>query len=521
MPKHKLTILLIKPEFQNLNDVIKDDVQVDFYSIKEEFNLRGYICIGANTVNPPEWQIILNEGASQPLPNLVNTSTRAVLFVFHQEHIFAFVFGLGRFLIKEEVIVRDFGIKVVLNSVDPLKLRSVDTSTFDEITVHSRTQTSRISDINNFGVDIVRDFLRAVTGVPINEELGSVITGRDSVQFNYEFRFSNASTLCEYVLHKYQSADYRTHFEWVDNLQYVTDPVIISTLNSKLIEAISQEDNSKLHLAPPEIIDWDHISGFSFTPRGTIFDDLKIEGFFELIRERDIELSVERIKRKNIYVRDNLENVVTKWSIYNSLVFETETDDETYVLTVGHWFKINKQFVDIVQDYLDTIDDSNIDLPPCRLNEKEGEYNDRVGVEVEHVLTLDRQFVYYNGTPIELCDLLTSDKKFIHVKPWASSSTLSHLFSQGRVAAEILLNDIEFRRLSHQTVCGLDASFGDTISVDQMVSRDYEIVFAVIDSDTRSLTVRLPFFSKLNMMQNIKFLRSIGFTVTKKKILRV
>lgn len=46
---------------------------------------------------------------------------------------------------------------------------------------------------------------------------------------------------------------------------------------------------------------------------------------------------------------------------------------------------------------------------------------------------------------IEVCDFLTMDKKFIHIKPWKSSSTLSHLFSQGKIVGTQTLQEKEYR----------------------------------------------------------------------------
>lgn len=520
MSRTKLSILLLKTEYQQFQDTIKDDVEVNFYDLKPEYEINGSICVGPNTQNPPEWSRFLREGTNETIPLLINSSTRAILFIKYTDYIFAFVFGMGRYLIKEEAIIRDFGIRVVLNSVNPTMLRSIDTSTFDEITVHSRTQTSRMSDIYNFGHDIIRDYLRAVTGVPTNEKLGSVITGRDSVHFSYELNYQSIKDLCEYLLLQYQSVEYRNHFDWFDNLQYITDPVLLNSLNDALIREITTGNNSSLHLAPPEIINWDDICGFSFTEMGQVYEDLKANDFFNLLIQRGIDVTVDKLKRRNIFVKDSNSNTIIKWTIYNSIVFETEIDNELYILTFGLWFKINRSFVDIVQTYLQTISESSCFLPTCNLLEKEGEYNDRVSRELEDLLTLDRQLITFNSSRIEVCDLLTRDKKLIHVKPWDSSSTLSHLFSQGRVSAEMLLQEIEFRTLTRQIISGLDLSFQDVIEEAVFNPREYEIVFAVIDSSGSPLNERLPFFSKLNMMQTVKYLRSLGFNVTSKKIVR-
>ncbi|MFY0578048.1 DUF6119 family protein [Cystobacter fuscus] len=47
---------------------------------------------------------------------------------------------------------------------------------------------------------------------------------------------------------------------------------------------------------------------------------------------------------------------------------------------------------------------------------------------------------------MEACDLFSASGQFIHVKRKLRSSSLSHLFSQGTVAAETFLGDEKFRK---------------------------------------------------------------------------
>lgn len=55
------------------------------------------------------------------------------------------------------------------------------------------------------------------------------------------------------------------------------------------------------------------------------------------------------------------------------------------------------------------------------------------------MINLDRNNIYYDGSAIEFCDILISNNELIHVKKWYNSSTLSDLFSQGRISGELLL----------------------------------------------------------------------------------
>ncbi|MCM3587815.1 TIGR04141 family sporadically distributed protein [Mesobacillus maritimus] len=522
MARLSITSYLIKEEYYDFRDVVREDIEVEYYQLNEEFNLDGLIVVGYTSKNSPQWLQLLQSGSNSDLPELLNSSSRAILFVRSNNRIFAFPFGFGRYLLKDEAIVKDFGIKVVLNSVDPQKLRSIDTATISEMTIHSRTQTSRTTNVNTFGIDVVKDFLKSVTGEPTNEDFGTVITGRESVQFSYDFEdnFRKFGVICTILEEKYNSNSYRENFSWVDNLQIVNDSVLKGQLDQKLINNINGREENKLHLAPPEIIDWNDIGGFSFTEHGNKINDLSIEEYFNYITKFD-EFDLEKLKRHSVYTWDNInENRVAKWKLYDCVVFETVYEDETYVLTVGNWFKINHDFANSVDEYVRNIPTSSIDLPPCKQEEKEGEYNLRVGQEVTNMITLDTKNVMYQGSKIEICDLMSKEKHLIHVKPWKSSSTLSHLFSQGKVSSESLFQDVDFRKASREKISEINEDYVEYISEDQYDPSEIEVVYAIIDSSDRELHERLPFFSKLNMIQSVKHLRNIRYKVTQLKIRR-
>lgn len=521
MARLNITSYLIKDEYHDFEEVIRDDIEVVYYHLKEDHELDGLIVIGYTSQNSPQWLQLLQSGSDGNLPELLNSSTRAILFVRSNERIFAFPFGFGRYLLKDEALVKDFGIKVVLNSVDAQKLRSIDTATISEMTIHSRTQTSKTTNVNTFGIDVAKDFLKSVTGEPINEDFGTVITGRESVKFSYDFKdvFSKFEVICTNLANKYNSESYRENFSWVDNLQIVNDSVIKRRLDQKLIDNLNEREANRLHIAPPEIIDWNDIGGFSFTLSGNNSErDLNIEDYFSYLDKYD-ELDLEKMKRHSVYTWDiSQENKVAKWKVYDCVVFETNHEEERYILTMGTWFMINQEFANSVDDFVSSIETSTITLPSCMCGESEGDYNSRVSEENSNIICLDRRNVMYHGSQIEICDLMSDEKQMIHVKPWKSSSTLSHLFSQGRVSSESMFQDVEFRKKSREKISEIDESFVEYISETNYDSSEIEIVYAIIDSSDKELHERLPFFSKLNMMQSVKHLQNLRYKVTQLKI---
>lgn len=520
MRRVKLTVSLIKEEYGDFESLMKEESVVEKYDLRNDLRLDGCIYVGSNFSNCPYWLELLEQGSEQEMSRLKNSSTRAVLLIRRRKRVFAFSFGFGRYMIKEEAIVRDFGMRVVLNSVDPTMLRSVDTAQFDELTVHSRTQTSRSVNVSAFNIDVVRDFLRALSGKPGNNDYGTTITGRDSVHFSYEFEdFGQFGDICDYLYERCNSDEYRAHFEWYDNLQVINDPVLLNTLETNLVERINARDENKFHLAPPEIVDWTDIGGFSYTEHGEVYEDLLVRDYFNYLKNR--EMDSDRLKRQKVYVwNSDGTDVKARWKLYDCIVFETEKENDVYVLTLGMWFKIETSFASSVRDYIRTIPESDIDLPLCREDEHEDIYNERVADERNDIICLDRIMASVDGSRFEICDLLSAKGQFVHVRPWRSSSTLSHLFSQGRVSAVSLFQDEQFRDEVRSKIIEKDSDFSHIVDRSSIDPAKLEIVFAIIDSDPRDLHDRLPFFSKLNMMHTVRLLSNFGFKVTKTKIAR-
>ena len=148
--------------------------------------------------------------------------------------------------------------------------------------------------------------------------------------------------------------------------------------------------------------------------------------------------------------------------------------------------------------------------------ETEGDYNERVANDYSYHL-LDKKLIKSNKTTssIELCDLMTDNKQFIHVKHRKGGSAgLSHLFAQGSVSAEILLGDKEFRKKARTVLKKVSSGLQDSVSLDNFKSDGVEVVFLILGEDSASLKSNLPFFSKVNLSKTFENLSQRGFKVT-------
>lgn len=451
MARQKLTAYLIKPRYRKLefSKLIKDDDYTS-YSLKDGLNIEGKIIVGDERENIPDWIAFLRLGTNQTIPNMSNKSTRAVLFIEHDNNLLAFTHGHGRHMLKDYIYERDFGMRIVLNTIKPNDFRSIDAATIDISSIQKRSQSSKSYHITNLNFDVVSDLLRAVTGTPENDRFGKVISGKDTFHFSYEFNngFRDFKEICRFLIEAYQSEIYKENFGWVDNLQIIDDREIKEKLDELLIEEINNKNTEDISIGIPEITDYFLNESYSYTEKGEKFEDLLIEDYYSYL-EKFGRVSLSQIERHTIFSHsEDGDTYNEKWKLYDCLVFELEDNSTTYILTLGEWFKVNDDYAAHVTDYVERIESSEIEFLPCKKEESEQEYNQRISSIIADTINLDRKIISYESSRIELCDLMRNGNELIHVKKWYGSSTLSHLYSKGRISGEILLRDEDFRQKS-------------------------------------------------------------------------
>jgi uncharacterized protein (TIGR04141 family) len=146
----------------------------------------------------------------------------------------------------------------------------------------------------------------------------------------------------------------------------------------------------------------------------------------------------------------------------------------------------------------------------------ETEYNARVANEDRARLALmDTKLIEYPGmaSKVEFCDLYSRSREIIHVKRYGGSSVLSHLFAQGLVSGELFRRDEEFRRMVNAK---LPASHRLGASVRRIDAARFEIVYAIVSKSTKALNI--PFFSKVNLRNADRRLKTFGYRVSLLKV---
>jgi uncharacterized protein (TIGR04141 family) len=150
--------------------------------------------------------------------------------------------------------------------------------------------------------------------------------------------------------------------------------------------------------------------------------------------------------------------------------------------------------------------------------ELEAAYCKRQAAALSQFCVLDRELIVYGGgnSRVELCDLLSNDGDFVHVKRYeGSSAPLSHLAGQALVSAQALMSDEEFRARALEKVPPKWKQFAANTRPEQ---GKFRIVFAVISRSAQPIALSLPFFSRLTLSFAAKQLRGFGYRVLLTKI---
>jgi uncharacterized protein (TIGR04141 family) len=461
----------------------------------------------------PKWVTTIFAG--QGLDGITTKTASAVLLIKAADHMFAVTFGYGKSLLKASLVESRFGLKVVLNRVDPKNLRSVDAKSLDGSLGHKREQLPVLSSLTNFGIDIEKDFLRAVTGLSKDETIGKTISGSEAFCASVGVDLQSMSSLLAKLLAAFEEQVYKENFEFIDNISEVPS-ALTDSLNEKLVERIKAGNTEGIWLAAPDIIDWEDSGRFSFNGMMGRYEDVYLEAFLE-DRVKDLtRLKIGKLKHEHVILLNADETTRLKqWTVFKCVYADIEDGGKHFVLSDGKWFEVDSNYIHQVKTFLDNnLDEVNVKLPIYNSQlmattdasglRGEARYNALAASENGYSL-LDRQMIIHGGanSKIELCDLY-GDNLFIHIKRYTRSSGLSHLFNQGSVSADLLMSDLEFRIKAAEKITESGGNFEN--SGNRPDPQNISVVFGVVSASQGNL--KLPFFSQVALKNAVKFMKN-------------
>ncbi|QEM06308.1 hypothetical protein DIU31_023330 [Mucilaginibacter rubeus] len=511
---NKIKLYLIKPAYKDFMKILKDPAAAA---------LRSTVLPGIGTLyykqsfpQTPEWlKDFFENHPALHLGDFKVSSTSAVLLVEQKiktdSRIFALTFGGGRHLLHEFATEGRFGLITTLNIVEPAGLRSMIKTTLSANPKISAEQVSRASDTKDFQINIEQDIVESITGSNTHPDFGKIISGKDALSVTGKITAKTLSPFLKKIFLLYSKKDYRTNFKWIDQIQEIKDSKLIDQLNSILLDGINKVIDIPLWMAVPEIIDWSDFNGFKYSNRKTddLHEDLDLEVYISAKGGKPI--SYDDLKHDIVSCwRESKDNSVLQWSVFKCLNSELTHGIDLYFLDKGKWYKLERSFVKEVKKVVAEIKIYPKVLPDFK-HKDEGDYNLALATSLKALL-LDARNVPYGGgaSKIEVCDILTPQQEFFHIKKYGGSSTLSHLFAQGFVSGELFASDSIFREKVKKHL-SVGPPYNAFFSKDRPAIHQYKVIYGVITASKKGISI--PFFSQVTLKNYKRILEGYGYTL--------
>ena len=511
-----LSIYLLKPSVRSAQGAVETPEDLASFPVPIG-RTTGRLFVKPSHVRPPAWASFFDGAVDFRSVSLKSASTSALLVLRVKGRFFAVAFGYGRHLLEPGSWDANFGLRVTLNAIEPDSVRSIDRKSFDAISRHTREEASREGSIDQFGINVDRDLLRAVVGRPKSLSLGRMLAGMDALTATIGITLQDLPSQLELYLQQWRKRSYKKRYPWVDQISEVRDGRQRAELDERLVARLARGDLEKSWLSVPVPIDWSQVGGFRYTPgpRAETYDDIHLASFLDSFRNPE-DLKPEHLRRRAIYCLDpDGQHAWDKWTAYQCLYAEMKHQGNVFLLTGGHWYRVAPGFVSRVDGDIAQIAETTALLPRYS-HGSEGEYNRSVSRRSRREFALmDGKNIPYGGgaSRIEFCDLYTRSRVMIHVKRYGASSVLSHLFAQGLVAATLFLQDSDFRKAVNRR---LPESHRLARPERRPTVQNYEVAFAIVSKSAGEL--QLPFFSKVNLRNAYQTLTGLGYDVTLTKI---
>lgn len=494
-------------------------IRLSIYLAKEDVDfedlLKTEYISDCNELKPSAVQRIYYKDNVIKIPNYISTFFNAVdlekkLFssslsivylekvkIDDKKRIFAIPFGYGHNFLELDNFISDFGLKVVFNSCKSNSIRRITKIEIGKNYKKSNEQLPTQNNIKYFGVSPEDDLIQDITAKCKFEDFEGNITGKANVCLSYNLSMSNCTDFLKKLYSVYIQDTYKDNFGFIDQIKLVKNNKIINDLDNKIIQTFESLNfnRDKVYLAIPEIINWEKVDYIKYpyqkNRKENKHDDIEINEFLEDFDEK----RTKNLLNSNFEII--FENYSKSYKFKKCLIAEVEFNDEVYCLVNGTYFKVQKSYKNFIEEFYDSHINVSTNcgfLQEC--NEKnEGDYNKKHASD--DVIVLDCQIVH-NGFTVEPCDLLTSSKQIIHVKKYYGASAMSHLFNQGVVSAELLLNDEKFKKEVNQKIKDSENKNKEKFLFDEVSfkSEDYEIVFAIINNQGLKKP-NISFFSKI------------------------
>lgn len=461
-----------------------------------------------------------------------------VLNLAKQSRCMVFAFGYGKSLIKYENVEIFFGRNVVLNSMKADKILSLKSRSYDRQPRHRENQGTVSAGLNEFDVDFQNEILQKLTGEYDedffrdegfeSDTIGRKLTGYDSVTLSTSIPLKEIEDLCIWLCRRFESDAYKKLLPDIDSFCPVKGEDRIAKLNEKILNNIRENKLDGLHLSIPYALDTEEYVQFSIRGLGRKLveelrgDSISVGDFYEGLVEKNAinDLDIEALKSTYKLICYSNKDPARNRSpaLYRCITGEIEEGGNTYTLMDGDWYEIDGDFfARIVKKLNARVKLAFVSLSAYKdVDGSEGGYNQRQCDEYSYLL-FDKKDIKLRGRGgVEVCDLLCPSGKFIHVKRYTASATMSHLFSQAYVSIKSLMEDEDFRNTFLKKISSTKVRNRMKAA---LADRTASVVLGILMSQSEyyrpdKKIENLPAFSIVNLHKFVRDIEALGFKVT-------
>jgi uncharacterized protein (TIGR04141 family) len=493
------------------------DVISEFEEIPTEplGNLNIRLLVRQSDARPPRWL----QGLSRIIAKghtvaLLNMHSAALLLVEHAGYRFVIVYGSGRFAVDANAIQPRFGLRVVANSVASSRVKGADTRELGGRSKSQRTVMPSTGPFHELGIEPTKEWVRQMEGRP-TIDFANAVAGSDSLKLNIRrFGLGALEAKLDQIIEHYESNAYKTDYAFLDYFRHIQDEALKDQLNGRIAELVASRSQD-IDFAAPDIPEPLEVEFYRLRYRRARSNELADLAHDDIYAALDNWRADDPLRQIRVEAFDANGDAVGEQSrrLVDYVAAEVTLDDKRYVLSAGSWFEVDTDFVSQVQQRVEQVVDLSDDLllEPWSLTDLAGEgaYNEHLAAARQWQL-LDKKNLPIGGSyqKVEICDVLTGKKELLCVKRMTQSNTLSHLFMQGLVSAQLLAGDAEGYRahlMGSLQQMDPDADFG--------AQGDWTVIFAIATNKSGPLSKSLYFFSKVALDRTVRQLSASGVKV--------
>ncbi|MEU5082999.1 MULTISPECIES: DUF6119 family protein [Streptomyces] len=459
--------------------------------------------------------------------------TAALLMLAVDGEVYAIGYDQGYRLIPDRLKDRRFGLRYAARQVDPLQVRGLIAHTMGE----ARTDIALVpggTSVTRFGVREHQQFVTSLRGVLQSNGLTRAQSGRGvtvSVEGGAGLRLPLGIEPADLV------ADIREiarvcrddspdpALEFVEHITPVKDTATLALLEQELEAALGDPADGRITLGVPG----DHWTYYQAAGAVqlridgcgvTMGDAFELDHVLDRLRTRPAGGRLAALRRSTVTLyrhhRAAHEDRLVATPLLRWIEAGISLGERRFLLMDCEWYETGARYLAAIKDTVTRLINRppSVELPAWEPGEKEDLYNESIARMGDGYVCLDRKNVgnpLKAGNEVEICDVLTPDNTLVLVKRAHRSGPLSHLFSQGLVAVQMLKESAEVRAQFARKV--FEQSRGRRIMPLDFVPR--RLVFGILLKDgTEELTPETLFpFSQVTLVETAKTLRSWGVEV--------